>query len=193
MTRSPLSETGTDTATLGGGCFWCLEAIFQRLPGVLQVEPGYAGGTRPDPTYEEVCRGDTGHAEVVRITFDPRIISYEELLGTFWRAHDPTTLNRQGADQGTQYRSILLYTSEEQRLQAEKSRDQWNAKNPSRPPAVTQVVPLERFFPAEEYHHDYYRNNPRAGYCRLVIQPKVEALFPRDQEQDRHRSTEQPG
>ncbi|WP_018525861.1 peptide-methionine (S)-S-oxide reductase MsrA [Alkalispirochaeta alkalica] len=170
----------TDTAILGGGCFWCLEAIFQRLPGVLRAEPGYAGGTHPDPTYQEVCRGDTGHAEVVRITFDPQVISYTGLLETFWKAHDPTTLNRQGEDRGPQYRSIILYTSQDQRHQAEASLKRWNTANSSRGPGVTQIVALEQFFPAEDYHHDYYRKNPRASYCRLVIQPKVEALAPRD-------------
>ena len=166
------SSNHTETATLGGGCFWCTEAVFQMLPGVKSVVSGYAGGTKPNPTYEEVCTGDTGHAEVIQITYDPQQVSYEKILETFWDVHDPTTLNQQGHDSGTQYRSIILYNSEAQKITAEKSKQeaQKNFKNP----IVTQIVPLKAFYPAEGYHQDYYRNNPNQGYCRAVIRPKVE-------------------
>ncbi len=159
-------------ATLGGGCFWCTEALFQMLPGVKSVTSGYAGGTKEDPTYKEVCAGNTGHAEVIQIAYDPKLISYEKLLETFWEAHDPTTLNRQGADTGTQYRSIILYSDDDQKAAAEKSKAQAQ-KNFSRP-IVTEIVPLTAFYPGEDYHQDYYRNNPNASYCRAVIRPKVE-------------------
>jgi len=166
------SSNHTETATLGGGCFWCTEAVFQMLPGVKSVVSGYAGGTKPNPTYEEVCTGDTGHAEVIQITYDPQQVSYEKILETFWDVHDPTTLNKQGHDSNTQYRSIILYNSEAQKITAEKSKQeaQKNFKNP----IVTQIVPLKAFYPAEGYHQDYYRNNPNQGYCRAVIRPKVE-------------------
>ena len=166
------SSNHTETATLGGGCFWCTEAVYQMLPGVKSVVSGYAGGTKPNPTYEEVCTGDTGHAEVIQITYDPQQVSYEKILETFWDVHDPTTLNKQGHDSGTQYRSIILYNSEAQKAAAEKSKQeaQKNFKNP----IVTQIVPLKAFYRAEGYHQDYYRNNPNQGYCRAVIRPKVE-------------------
>ena len=166
------SSNHTETATLGGGCFWCTEAVFQMLPGVKSVVSGYAGGTKPNPTYKEVCTGDTGHAEVIQITYDPQQVSYEKILETFWDVHDPTTLNQQGHDSGTQYRSIILYNSEAQKITAEKSKQeaQKNFKNP----IVTQIVPLKAFYAAEGYHQDYYRNNPNQGYCRAVIGPKVE-------------------
>jgi peptide-methionine (S)-S-oxide reductase len=162
----------TETATLGGGCFWCTEALFQMLPGVKSVTSGYAGGTKENPTYKEVCSGDTGHAEVIQIAFDPQAVSYEKLLETFWEAHDPTTLNRQGADTGTQYRSIILYNNEAQRIAAEKSKAE--AQKHFSSPIVTEIVPLRKFFKAEGYHQDYYRSNPDQPYCRMVIQPKVE-------------------
>jgi len=173
INKDPL-QPGLETATLGGGCFWCTEAIFELLPGVKTVTSGYAGGHKDHPTYKEVCSGTTGHAEVIQITFDPTVISYERLLETFWEAHDPTTLNRQGADEGTQYRSIILYHNEAQKLAAEKSKAAAQAR--FRNPIVTEIVPLTKFHPAEGYHQDYYRNRPNEGYCRLVIRPKVEKL-----------------
>jgi peptide-methionine (S)-S-oxide reductase len=166
------STNQLETATLGGGCFWCTEALFQMLPGVKSVTSGYAGGTKANPTYKEVCAGDTGHAEVIQIAYDPKVISYQKLLETFWEAHDPTTLNRQGADSGTQYRSIILYGSDAQKAAAEKSKAE--AQKHFSKPIVTQIVPLQEFYLSEDYHQDYYRNNPNAGYCRAVIRPKVE-------------------
>ncbi len=166
----------TEVATLGGGCFWCLQAVFERVPGVLKVTSGYAGGTVENPSYEEVCGGKTGHAEVVQIEFDPGRISYEQLLDVFWRAHDPTTLNRQGPDVGTQYRSIILYGSQAQRLAAEKSRADLSASGAFRSPIVTEIAPLVKFYRAEAYHQDYYRKNPHAPYCTFVIAPKLKKL-----------------
>jgi len=164
----------SEVLVLGGGCFWCLEAIFQAVPGVEKVVPGYAGGEAPDPSYEEVCRGTTGHAEVVQIHFDREVVSVPELLNLFWRAHDPTTRNRQGADVGTQYRSIILFSGEEQKRQALESRSAAQSDFPQ--PIVTEIEPLAEFYPAEGYHHDYYRNNPGAPYCAFVIQPKLAKL-----------------
>ncbi len=169
---NPTNHTGL--ATLGGGCFWCIEAVFQMLPGVKSVTSGYAGGAKANPTYQEVCAGDTGHAEVIQIEYDPQKISYEKLLATFWEAHDPTTLNRQGADEGTQYRSIILYRNEAQKLAAEKSKAE--AQKHFRQPIVTEIAPLKQFYPAEGYHQNYYRANPSQPYCRMVIRPKVEKL-----------------
>ncbi len=166
------SANHTEVATLGGGCFWCTEAIFQMLPGVKSVTSGYAGGTKEKPTYKEVCTGQTGHAEVIQIEFDPKIVSYEKILSTFWEAHDPTTLNRQGADSGTQYRSIILYSNEDQKAAAEKSKAE--AQKSFHSPIVTEIVPLKKFYKGEGYHQDYYRNNSDAPYCRAVIRPKVE-------------------
>ena len=166
------STNHTELATLGGGCFWCTEAIFQMLPGVKSVTSGYAGGVKENPTYHEVCEGDTGHAEVIQIAYDPKMVSYEKLLETFWEAHDPTTLNSQGADHGTQYRSIILYSSEAQKAAAEKSKAE--AQKHLGKPIVTEIVPLKKFYPAEDYHQDYYRANPNQPYCRMVIRPKVE-------------------
>jgi peptide-methionine (S)-S-oxide reductase len=171
---SATSTNQTELAVLGGGCFWCLEAVFERLPGVKSVTSGYAGGHTPNPTYEAVCSHTTGHAEVIQIEFDPALISYEKLLDWFWEAHDPTTLNRQGADVGSQYRSIILYANEAQRVAAEKSKAAAQ-KNFSQP-IVTEIVPLARFYPAERHHQDFYRNNPNHGYCRVVIRPKLEKL-----------------
>ncbi len=162
----------TETATLGGGCFWCTEALFQMLPGVKSVVSGYAGGTKENPTYKEVCSGNTGHAEVIQIEYDPKLVSYEKILDTFWDAHDPTTLNRQGADAGTQYRSIILYNSEAQKAAAEKSKAE--AQKRFVKEIVTEITPLKKFYKAEDYHQDYYRSNPSQPYCRAVIQPKVE-------------------
>ena len=166
------STNHLEVATLGGGCFWCTEAIFQMLPGVKSVGSGYAGGTKENPTYKEVCAGNTGHAEVIQIKYDPKVISYEKLIGTFWEAHDPTTMNSQGPDHGTQYRSIILYSSEAQKAEAEKSKAM--AQKHFRQPIVTEIVPLKHFYPAEDYHQEYYRANPNQPYCRMVIRPKVE-------------------
>jgi len=162
----------TETAVLGGGCFWCTEAEFQMLPGVKSVASGYSGGTTENPTYKQVCTGETGHAEVIQVEFDPKVVSYEKILETFWEAHDPTTLNRQGNDSGTQYRSIILYNSEAQRVAAEKSKAE--AQKHSKRPIVTEIVPLKQFYKAEGYHQNYFRNNPNQPYCQVVIQPKVE-------------------
>jgi peptide-methionine (S)-S-oxide reductase len=166
------STNQTEIATLGGGCFWCTEAEFQMLSGVESVTSGYAGGTKENPTYKEVCTGQTGHAEVIQIVYDPKVISYEKLLGTFWEAHDPTTLNRQGPDSGTQYRSIILYNSEAQRAAAVKSKAE--AQKHFNQPIVTEIVPLKKFYKGEDYHQDYYRANPNQPYCKAVIRPKVE-------------------
>jgi peptide-methionine (S)-S-oxide reductase len=161
-----------ENATLGGGCFWCLEAAFEELQGVHLVESGYAGGNGPT-TYKEVCGGETGHAEVVRVTFDPEVISYEELLAMFFTIHDPTTLNRQGADVGTQYRSVIFHESEEQKLTARALMDELKADKVFDKPLTTQLEPLSRFYRAEDYHQNYYRNNPSQGYCQAVINPKL--------------------
>lgn len=163
-----------EKATLGGGCFWCTEAVFQSLPGVITVISGYAGGTRVNPTYKEICTGKTGHAEVVEITFDPAKISFEKLLNVFWKAHDPTTLNRQGADAGTQYRSVIFYHNQNQKISAEKSKSE--AQRQFTDPIVTEIKPLVHFYEAEEYHQDYFEKNPDAAYCRFVIKPKLEKL-----------------
>ena len=159
--------------TLAGGCFWCLEAVFDDLQGVLDVVSGYAGGNVPDPTYAEVCAGETGHAEVVQITFDPTRISVKELLEVFFTIHDPTTLNRQGADVGTQYRSAIFYHTSEQKGVADQVMADLNAAGLWPKPIVTEVIPLVAFYPAEEYHQEYFRRNPYQGYCRAVIAPKV--------------------
>jgi peptide-methionine (S)-S-oxide reductase len=164
----------TETATLGGGCFWCLEAIYQNVKGVSLVVSGYAGGSVDNPSYQAVCSGTTGHAEVMQITFDPDVISYDNILYIFWRMHDPTTPNRQGADVGTQYRSIIFYHDETQQEIAEHSRKQADASDLWDNAIVTEVVPLTRFYPAEDYHQNYYRNNPRQPYCTMVIDPKVD-------------------
>lgn len=163
-----------ETATFGAGCFWCVEAVFAELKGVSSVLPGYAGGENPNPTYKEVCTGTTGHAEVAQIIFDPSVISFAELLEVFWMTHDPTTLNRQGADVGTQYRSVIFYHSEQQKKEAEFYKKKLTEENVFPNPIVTEIVPFEEFYVAESYHNDYYENNPDQGYCRMVIRPKVE-------------------
>lgn len=173
-TSTPDPTNQTEIADLGGGCFWCMEAVFERLPGVISVTSGFAGGTTENPTYEQVCTETTGHAEVTEIQFDPAKISYAQLLDVFWQAHDPTTLNRQGADEGTSYRSIILYRSEKQKLIAEKS--MLEAQHNFRNPIVTEIVPLKKFYPAEDYHQKYYDLNPNQGYCQVVIAPKLEKL-----------------
>lgn len=161
-------------ATFGGGCFWCIEAVIQRLEGVESVVSGYAGGETTNPNYRAICTGTTGHAEVIQVTFDADIINYEDLLTIFMTSHDPTTLNRQGADRGTQYRSIIIYHNDEQKATAEKVMTNLKDKYPD--PIVTQLVPLEKFYPAEDYHQNYYNNNSSAGYCRVVINPKIKKL-----------------
>jgi len=162
-----------EVATLAGGCFWCLEAVFDDLEGVEDVVSGYSGGDVPNPTYKHVCTGDTGHAEVVQVTFNPEVISYQDLLKAFFAIHDPTTLNRQGADVGTQYRSAIFTHSEEQENVAEQVITEINDAGIWDEPIVTEVVPVERFYPAEDYHQEYFRRNPNQGYCRIVIAPKV--------------------
>ncbi|MEO8503467.1 MAG: peptide-methionine (S)-S-oxide reductase MsrA [Acidobacteriota bacterium] len=166
--------SASEQITLGGGCFWCIEAVFDELRGVTRVESGYAGGQLANPTYREVCDGDTGHTEVVRVTFDPAEISLADLLGVFFVAHDPTTLNRQGADAGTQYRSAIYYLNAEQKQTAEAvMREVASSALWGKAPLTTELAPLGDFYPAEDYHRDYYRNNPNQGYCRAVIEPKV--------------------
>lgn len=167
------SDEQLEVATLGGGCFWCLEPVFADLRGVVSVVSGYAGGRRPNPTYEQVCTGTTGHAEVVQVTFDPKQISYADLLNIFFTIHDPTTLNRQGADVGTQYRSIVLYNSQEQMETAEAVLRSIEDQHIWDKPIVTQVEPLEAFYAAEDYHQNYFANNPYQPYCSVVIAPKV--------------------
>lgn len=166
------ADEKTAHATLGGGCFWCVEAVYETVPGILSVTSGYAGGDVPNPTYEQICTGRTGHAEVVRIEFDPSKITYEQVIDLFWDAHDPTTLNRQGPDAGPQYRSIILYEDESQKGIAEKSKKAAQAR--FKDPIVTEVVPLEAFYPAEKYHQDFYQNNPNYPYSRAIIRPKLE-------------------
>ena len=164
----------TETATFGGGCFWCLEAVFEELHGVKQVESGYAGGGTTEPSYKEVCSGGTGHAEVVQITFDPEQVSYRDLLEGFFASHDPTTLNRQGADVGTQYRSVILTASNDQEKAARDFIKQITAEEIYSAPIVTEVSSLQRFYPAEAHHQDYYRRNPDQDYCQVVINPKLQ-------------------
>jgi peptide-methionine (S)-S-oxide reductase len=170
---NPTSAARRETAVLGGGCFWCTEAVFAELAGVESVEPGYAGGTEPNPSYEDVCTGETGHAEVVRVVFDPARLTYGDLLRVFFSVHDPTTRNRQGADLGTQYRSVVLYSDEGQRRTAEEVVREITDEKLWRKPIVTELAPLGTFYPAEEYHRDYFRRNPERAYCQLVISPKV--------------------
>jgi peptide-methionine (S)-S-oxide reductase len=165
-----------ETATLAGGCFWCLEAVFLRVRGVERAESGYAGGHVENPTYRAVCTGSTGHAEVVQIDFDPQQVSYRELLEIFFAIHDPTTLNRQGADVGTQYRSAIYYHNDEQKAEAERTIRELNEQKIWEAPIITEVTPLDKFYPAEDYHREYYDRNPEQGYCQVVISPKVGKL-----------------
>jgi peptide-methionine (S)-S-oxide reductase len=175
MNEKPASSS-LEQITFGGGCFWCLEAVFQRLIGVKSVASGYAGGEVPSPTYKQVCTGETGHAEVVQIEFDPKQITFDKLLEVFWAAHDPTTLNSQGADHGTQYRSIILYANDAQKAAAEKSKAA--AQPEFKAPIVTQIVPLKTFYKAEDYHQNYYNENAdRNPYCAVVIRPKLQKLL----------------
>ncbi len=162
------------TIVLGGGCFWCIEAVYKRQRGVIEATSGYAGGSTTNPSYEAVCSGHTGHAEVVKLVFDPSRVSFEEILRLFFKAHDPTTVNRQGHDVGTQYRSAIYYTAKEQLPVVERIRDEIASKLSE--PVVTEVAPLDKFYEAEPYHQDYFDNNPNAGYCRAVIAPKIRKL-----------------
>ena len=166
--------THYELATLGAGCFWCVEAVFQRLEGVTAVVSGYTGGRRPNPTYEQICTGATGHAEVAQITFDPAVISFEALLEVFWETHDPTTLNRQGNDVGTQYRSAIFYHSPAQQAAAEASKA--IAQQAFSDPIVTEITPLDVFYPAEDYHQNYFNTHPNQSYCAFVVAPKVQKL-----------------
>jgi len=169
-----MEETKYKKAVFGEGCFWCTETLFTRLKGVKKAVSGYSGGKIPNPTYKEVCSGLKGHAECTAITYDPAAITYPELLEVFWSTHDPTTLNRQGNDVGTQYRSVIFYLDEDQKRQAQEYKERLEKEKIWDKPIVTEIVKLEKFYPAEDYHQDYYENNPDQSYCRLVITPKVE-------------------
>jgi len=169
-----LDQSKLEQATFGGGCFWCTEAVFNELRGVKKVVSGYSGGQTADPTYEQVCSGRTGHAEVVQITFDPAEVTYPELLEVFFKTHDPTTMNRQGHDSGTQYRSVIFYHDDSQHEAARESIEQIGQSGVLRSPVVTQLVPLEKFYPAEDYHQNYFARNPGQGYCAAIIRPKVD-------------------
>jgi peptide-methionine (S)-S-oxide reductase len=168
------NRMNTDTATFGAGCFWCTEAIFQELKGVLKVTSGYSGGHVANPTYEQVCSKTTGHAEVTQIVYNPEQITFDELLEVFWQTHDPTTLNRQGADEGPQYRSAVFYHSTEQKEKAEHYKKDLNASGAFSAPIVTEISPFKNFYPAEDYHQNFYANNPNYGYCSYVIRPKLD-------------------
>jgi peptide-methionine (S)-S-oxide reductase len=181
QTKDMKSSSQLETAVFGGGCFWCLDAQFKLVPGVISVISGYAGGTAKNPTYEQVCSETTGHAEVVQVEFDPSVVSYEDLLRKFFHAHDPTTLNRQGPDVGTSYRSIILYTDANQKEIAQKVKAE--AQKDWSDPIVTEIVPLQTFYKAEDYHQDYFAKNPEQGYCRLVVAPKVKKFEKLLQEQ----------
>lgn len=171
-----VTEQNSETATLGGGCFWCFEAVFDQIDGVLSVDPGYCGGEMTDPTYSAVCEGNTGHAEVVRIVFDPARVDFASLLEVFFAIHDPTTLSRQGHDVGTQYRSVIFYHSAQQKALAENAIAALNAENAWGAPLVTELVPERPFYPAEEYHQRYFERNPEQAYCQVVIAPKLVKL-----------------
>jgi peptide-methionine (S)-S-oxide reductase len=181
---SPSSPAALEKATFGGGCFWCLEAVFERVPGVKSAVSGYAGSDFPHPTYDLVQTGETGHAEVVQVTFDPAVVSFDELLDIFWHAHDPTSLNRQGPDEGTEYRSIILYHSEAQQESARKSYAKLTASGAFGDPIVTELVPLTRFYPAESYHQDYFRKHRNAAYCQMYIVPKLRKFAPKLREME---------
>jgi peptide-methionine (S)-S-oxide reductase len=173
QTASTQPPAGKEIATLGGGCFWCLEAVFDRLQGVESVESGYTGGKIANPTYQQVCNGDTGHAEVVRVTFNPNLISFREILEVFFAIHDPTTLNRQGNDAGTQYRSAIFYHSPQQKAAAEQVIKDLTAQKAFSDPIVTEVTPMQTFYVAEDYHQEYFANNSYQPYCQFVVAPKV--------------------
>ena len=169
-------DKAPETATLGGGCFWCVEAVYQRVDGVIDVKPGYAGGHVKNPTYKEICTGNTGHAEVARVEFDPELISYDQILNVFWQAHDPTTVNRQGNDVGIQYRSVIFYHSESQKETAEKSKVEAGKSGYWTEPVVTEITELNNYSEAEDYHNNYYNDNPNQPYCMFVIKPKLDKL-----------------
>jgi len=173
-TNMTMKDTGSKTAVFAGGCFWCTEAIFEELKGVQKVVSGYSGGKVANPTYEQVCTGQTGHAECTQITYDPALVTFAELLEVFWMTHDPTTLNRQGADSGTQYRSAIFYTDEDQKQVAIAYKAKLEKEKIWNDPIVTEITKFEKFYPAENYHQEYYQNNPNQGYCRIVITPKIE-------------------
>jgi len=173
-TNEDTSSQPIDTATFGAGCFWCVEAVFQRLDGVISIKSGYSGGTVKNPSYREVCTGNTGHAEVCQIVYDKRKVSFDELLEVFWKTHDPTTLNMQGNDHGTQYRSAIFYHNQEQKEKAESYKKELNAAHVYPNPIVTEIVPFTNYYAAEDYHQNYYNQNGNEGYCKFVIQPKVE-------------------
>lgn len=162
-----------EVATLGSGCFWCSEAVYSELKGVVRVEPGYSGGTVPNPSYEQVCTNTTGHAEVAQVTFDPSAVTYREILEVFFSTHDPTTLNRQGGDEGTQYRSVIFYHGEAQKAEAMRMVEELTTEKVFRHSIVTQILPFEQFYPAEDYHREYFKRNPRNPYCQVVIAPKL--------------------
>lgn len=172
----PEEQNDFETATFGAGCFWCVEAVFQELKGVETVVSGYSGGSGANPTYKEVCSGNSGHAEVIQIKFDPQIISFAELLEVFWQTHDPTTPNRQGADVGSQYRSVVFYHSEQQRQQAEAYKKKLNQEHAFEKPVITEISAFKKFYGAEDYHQDYYRQNSRQPYCTFVIKPKIDKV-----------------
>jgi peptide-methionine (S)-S-oxide reductase len=174
QTANSKTNTMTDTLTIGGGCFWCVEAQLQQLKGVLTVKSGYAGGQTKNPTYKEVCTGLTGHAEVIQVTFDNAIISLDEILAAFWQAHDPTQLNRQGNDVGTQYRSVIFYRNDDQKKIAEDYKQKLNDEKVYDKPVVTEIAPLTVFYEAEDYHQNYYNQNASQGYCQFVIAPKLD-------------------
>jgi len=169
-------DKANETATLGGGCFWCVEAVYQRVDGVIDVKPGYAGGHVKNPTYKEICTGNTGHAEVARVEFDPELISYDQILNVFWQAHDPTTVNRQGNDVGIQYRSVIFYHSESQKETAEKSKVEAKKSGYWTEPVVTEITELNNYSEADDYHNNYYNDNPNQPYCMFVIKPKLDKL-----------------
>lgn len=174
VTKKNMDKNKLETATFGSGCFWCTEAIFQQLKGVEKVTPGYSGGQRANPTYEQVSSGATGHAEVTQILFDPSVIKFDDLLEVFWQSHDPTTLNRQGADVGTQYRSVIFYHNQKQKEIAEQYKRKLNQAGAYPNPVITEITEFKAFYPAEDYHVNYYNNNKRAPYCTFVIQPKLD-------------------
>ena len=175
MSKDSVTNAKLQTATFANGCFWCTEAIFEQLNGVVSAVSGYSGGKTENPTYKEVCTGETGHAECLQITYDPTVISFDELLEVFWETHDPTTLNRQGADVGTQYRSAVFYHNEEQKQKAEKYKAELNKSGAFDKPVVTEITPFTKFYPAENYHQEYFENNENSNpYCQIVIRPKLD-------------------
>ena len=174
---NPLAESKDNlfqTAYIGGGCFWCMEAVYKELKGIVKVESGYAGGKTTNPSYKEVCSGTTGHAEIIKLTYDPSVITYKDVIDIFWHVHNPTTLNKQGNDQGTQYRSVIFYESETEKQIAEKSMLEAQVQKVWTDPIVTEITPLQKFYLGEDYHQDYFANNPNQSYCVYVVSPKVE-------------------